>query len=216
MRLLDLDDDVQHEIARILLKSCVRDALRFAQACRLLRQRLLHVISQAQMKRLAWQPAKQTRVTNHHRTLTRVSEDDSPEADTDFAVGQVLLPTEGQSSFKIRVECSAQNGGRMFVGVCTGDATLAAPCITWCLHLGYGVLYREAHVANGGVTSVALPDGWPDGNHKLIMKDLSGRPAGLRGSESAAVSIPGTPPRVAPGFAMPLLALAFPRLQRSC
>ena len=116
-------DETLELIGRSALANSPRDALRLCSASRSLRARLEALRALAAARRLRWLPELSAyhEITNAARTLT-VLNHRHDEIEPWVAGG--LLPTEGRSRWRVRVERSTRNDGNgMWIGVCDAAAT---------------------------------------------------------------------------------------------
>ena len=91
-----------------------------------------------------------------------------------------ILPTEGKSTWTIRVDNSAENSGCLSIGICDAQAMHA-----WGLSLSSGKLLRYTRDSSGHqLLDKPPPPGWPDGDgNDILPRDDEG---GSRGLESKA------------------------------
>ena len=189
--LLDLPDEVMEIVGHAALINCARDALCFCQASQTLQAKLKWLQDMVEARRLRWMPELSAfhEISENGRTLTVVHGSDErigTEVKTHgapWATGG-LLPTQGQSTWTVRVIRSKENDGNgMWVGVCDEFASWA-----WGLFLYSGRLRRISRDAHGRINFDATPlEGYPNGNYKQIMMDTSGQPKSLRGQANGSL-----------------------------
>jgi len=215
--LLDLQNELVEMVALAVLANGPRDAIRLCQACRVLRTSLAWFRARAERRRLRWAPDATLKheIGDMGRKLTVGDfERSDPEP---WAAGD-LLPTEGRSSWSVRVDMSRRNDGNgIWVGVCD-----AAGRICWALFLYSGRMRRMCRDEAGKLDFDAQPaDDLPNGNYKIVMMDEHGKHCSLRGrANGAAVEVVVDHDVGTLGFrvnggpyleALPLLDRALPR-----
>ena len=160
------------------------DALRLRQTCKALYARLAPVGEEAWARRLRWVEVEEEgeaaiyEVNNEGCALRRLH---LQYYGGHWAVGEPPLPTEGASSWRVRVDESWRNGalviGALVIGVCDAMRRRA-----WGLHISNGQLWRLDRPWAGSV-----PSGYPDGDKKQVLKKADGQPDNLQRRARGAI-----------------------------
>ena len=151
--LLQLPDELLYQCGKHALAAHMHDLFAFRQTCMPLRCAL------PSPQQLRWEVEHAVRHAISSDELT-VSKADGERDMTPWAAC-CLLPTEGQSVWKVRAAKSFSyintiTSMNMIVGVCD-----AAARHSWALQLCDGRLYHRARKANGQLASSAPPEGYP-------------------------------------------------------
>jgi hypothetical protein len=116
-----------------------------------------------------WHVTENFEVSNHGTKLTLLDQDGLADRHVAWAAGS-LLPTQGTSSWKVRVIKTRGGNPFVFVGVCD-----AASRCKWCMRLENGGMGRYCRDADGKFEGRPPPDGFPDGRgNSRTLKDASG------------------------------------------
>ena len=187
---LALLDSIPDELLHLLVLSILEDDLPGALAlrllCRSVRERLEPVLRDVEARRLRWDPELTHTcdiVGEARRSLVR------REGKNTWAACQ-LLPSTGRSSWVVRIDRSANNRGRMIIGVCDSPGLCG-----WGVSLMNGRLVRWSRRADGMLVRVKAsappPDGFPDGHgEQVLVCAASGAPWHLKGrAEGTTVQV---------------------------
>lgn len=167
------------ELLEQIVRTDLLSAIRLRQCCNEMMGRLMKVHAEAKKRRVQWLPQNTVNgvVSDHGCTLT-CTHDRGPEADyrIPWAFGSEL-PTDGRSSWLVRVQRTGGNNGAVVIGV--SDHT---GCYGWGLHLYTGMLVRRCRSSCGRyLPGLPPPPGWPDGHNTQVLLDDNGGPVNLDG-----------------------------------
>lgn len=187
LALLDsIPDELLHLLTRSIIDDDLPSALALRLLCRSVRDRLEPVLREVEERRLRWDPElTQTCdiVGETRRSLVR------REGKNTWAACQ-LLPSTGRSSWVVRIDRSANNRGRMIIGVCDSPGLCG-----WGVSLMNGRLVRWSRRADGFLVrtkaSAPPPEGFPDGHgEQVLVCAASGAPWHLKGrAEGTTVQV---------------------------
>jgi hypothetical protein len=188
LTLLSLPSDERDEIFSLVLSMHLPSALRLCQTCSLLRHAAF--VAEAEARRLHWWPELScgVEINNEGCTATQTDNEDAFDGYYRCAVGS-LLPTTGNSSWRVRVDtCFEDAGGQgLTIGVCDVQARCC-----WGLDVETGKLQRVSRNNDGRAYRMAHkgtppPTGFPKGSGRRIMKAEAGQPACLKDNANGAV-----------------------------
>ena len=178
-----LHEDLLICMALHLLVMHLPSALRLVQTCKAFHASLQPVIKVAEARRLRWisELTEYHTISGNGSTVTKHGPLGLAHPFSRPMSASRLLPTVGDSAWRVRVDKSAENlgGGGYYLGVCDAKVNNA-----WGLLLAHGRLLRFALDRGFGAPP---PAGWPDGDMKQVMKDEAGRRTNLWGCAAGAV-----------------------------
>lgn len=182
MNVLDLPDSLVEQVGHDLLVGSVRDLFCLCRSCQILHAKLKLLRVLAEARRLRWlrkATSEHVAIGNDGRTLTVVSCNDRIQP---WGTGR-MLPTSGKSKWKLRVDRSrSDDGNGMWIGVCDAEARCS-----WGLSLYTGRLRCISRDADGQNDYGPPPEGYPNGNFTMVMKEVDGKRTDLHAGATGAV-----------------------------